>query len=66
MLASTHSGLCRESVGSMMLHGVCCVLCAVCCVRDAVYCSENIVVFISRIPMEFEWFCRTSVSSQVA
>ena len=59
MLASGHFGLCLESVGSMMLRGVCCV-------RDIVCYSENIVVFTSRIPMEFEWFCRTSVSSQVA
>ena len=30
MLASAHFGLCCESVGSMMLRGVCCVLCAMC------------------------------------
>ena len=64
MLASTHFGLCCESVGSMMLRGV--FLCDVCCVGDVVYCSENIVAFTGRIPMELEWFCRTSVSLQVA
>ena len=65
MLASAHSGLCRESVGSMILRGVCSVLCAVCCVRDAVYYSANIVVFDSGIPMELEWFYCESVSLQV-
>ena len=48
MLASAHSGLCRESVGSMMLRGVC-VLCAVC----VMLCIAVKILLFSRA--EYRW-----------
>ena len=45
VLASPHFGSCCESVGSMMLHGVCCVLCAVC----AMLCIAVKILLFSRV-----------------
>ena len=49
MLASAHFGLCCEFVGSTMLRGVCCELCAVCAM---LYIAVKILLF-SRA--EYRW-----------
>ena len=49
MLASAHFGLCCESIGSMMLPGVFCLMCAVC----AMLCIVVEILLLSRV--EYRW-----------